>query len=277
VSITTLRSTLRQNIAKAMQEYTSGTMAAGCTTTTILSDDLIDTGESEGRYKGSWLYYTYSVYEIIRRLDTYAPTTGAITVTRPLATVPSAGQAFEIHSLLSPDEINTCINEALARCHYLKDVQLTLIAGQRQYDLSGELYLTNPDQVVDVVVRTGSTASQYTFTPVRPFRVRQAALGTITLDVPSWVGSHVSPSVLYYKVVERYPPIASDVTYTYCPSDWVEAGALMFAWKLLAEKGPATDTERFKKKQIEAAQVWWEHTRIFASREVRPVMSERNL
>jgi hypothetical protein len=279
--MTTSRATLRQNIAKAMQEYISGTMITGCTTTTILSSDLIDTGESEERYKGNWLYYRPDPYEVIapitRRIDAYEPATGAITITRPVTSAPVAGQTFEIHSLLSPDDLNTCINEALARCTYVQERQITLVSGQRQYDISGLGYLTNPEQVVDVILRTGSTASQYTFTPVRPFRVRQAALGTLTLDVPTSIGGYVSPAVLFYKTVEQYTPLTSDAVVTYCPADWLEAGALMFAWKLLAEKGPATDTERYSKKQMQAAQVFWEHTRVQAPRDRAPIMSERNL
>jgi hypothetical protein len=292
VSTYTFRSVIRQAVGKTMRECYVGTAATGCTTATVICNDLIDTTESDSRYVGNWISWATSPFPAItRRVASYDPSTGALTLSRPVATaeIPIGassgviGTVFEIHSLLSPDDLNDCINKALLRCPYLAEETLLPVIGRRNYLLASTpalaalSYLRLPEQIVEVMIRTG-TWPAYTYTPMRPFRVRQYTPQGLLLDVPAYVtGMSPTDTAFILKMILPTAPVTGDSDNMTVFSEWVEAGTEMFAWKLLAESGPASDTERFSKKQMQAAQRFWEWTRVYAPRDVCPVMSMRNI
>jgi hypothetical protein len=295
VTIYYQRAAIRRAVGRAMHECFVGLFnAPGLTFTTLTVPDLIDPDESPDRYKGNWFYWcdtggltpqvgVEDPLGIIRRVIDYDPLTGVLTFNYPI-TISGLilGTDFELHSLISPRDLNDCINQALLRCTYLYEAEITPVLGQRTYHLPSDpgttdiVYLRQETQIVDVLIRTGDTATG-TLRPMRPFRTRQFSQQGIWLDVPSdAAGVSPSDSVFVVRMILPHEPVDSDLDDMNVIAEWVEAGARMLAYKFLAETGPAEDTTRYKNRQLEAAQVFGQYIAAYAPRDVRPIMKLDN-
>ncbi len=246
--------TLRQACAEDLDGIALGTADAGGSTTTIIDADLSDVADASSKYANAWLYITSGpLAGEVRKVTTYAPATGTFTVHRAWSAAPAAGVTFEVHTKLSPVDLNTRINRALLRCTYLDELAVTPVADQRQYSLAAYAYITRKEQVIDVLWRQGSTANEYRYLPLEWYGLRDDA-GTLTLDIRPY--NINTGDTLVIRLIRPYAELSTDASTTLCPTEWVKAGALLEVYAWLARNGPAQDSARYEAKRQEQLLAW---------------------
>ncbi len=251
------RKALRQALGKRLRECLTGTVdAAG--SNYIVDADLIDTGEIDTAvYDGHWLYIASGTAAgDERRVSSYVNSTGTLYVGRDFSSTPGAGAEYELHSLLSPTDLNWCINESLPKLYYEHWQEVAVVEGQRQYSLASYTWLTDPAQVIGVYWKSGNTTAEYRYLPHEWYEL-WATGGTTPGVSPHAITLNIRPSAYasgQYLVLRCLRPFTSLTTdtdattgTTACPDALVLAVAEWYAYKLLTEKGPATDVERYQK------------------------------
>jgi hypothetical protein len=122
-----------QEMAESPHPVTGVTTAAGTVATLVDSNDLKETGVNadDTRYVGDWLRVwdsgTPSV-ENIRKIKTYAPSTGTLAPESDFTAAPGTSKTYEIHHKLHPDKLKQAICDALAELRYQEILPLTLVA-----------------------------------------------------------------------------------------------------------------------------------------------------
>ena len=264
--MTITRKALRQEIATDLGEGYAGT----CTSFPAAGDYFVDSyhldsGDSEHRWEGAWVLFTNGALDgEERRVTEFNNAAGKFTLNRPAPAVYTP--TYELHTLLSATDINTCINRALARCTYEGEQEITPVSGQLQYPLAAYVLITDPGQIRRVYWREGATANQYSFVSI-PFKVF-SAMGVITLHInPFSFGVGASAKIiLTYKA--PYVALNTDVVTTICPTEWVKSGACLQMYDTLVNKGTAQDSARFERKRNEYAARFSHLTRTYAPRRV---------
>lgn len=241
---------LREVLGYRTNSYTWCEIASA-TTTQITVEALVDSGGSDQQFVGAWCYMasgTDAIAGQTRKVKAFDPETGTLTLSRALAEAPTSTDYIELHTLLSPDDWDRCINRALAQCYYNERETITPVPAQTEYALASYSWITNPAQVRDVYWRYGSTASQYRYHPATWWEVvADATVMTLVVRPNSATGTY-----LVLEGLRPYPAI-SGVTATECPEEWVVAGAEMEAYRLLSRNDPAQDASRYKAHYLEAS------------------------
>ncbi len=259
--MSTTLAALRQAVAQDLDSCTTGSVDSG-SLTAIVDADLIDSEESTTQYVGQYLYLTSGALAgQVRRVSAYAPTTGTLTVGRAWATAPAAAVTYELLTKLNPVTLNRLINNALLRCYYEDEQLITPVASQRQYSLAAYTWLTRKEQVLDVLWRIGTTASQYHYCPVGWYEVRDDS-GTLTLDIDPY--SYTTGEYIVLKAIRPYAELASDAATTLCPLEYAKAAAKLEVFTWLAMNGPAEDTARYEKKALDAVATFNSRMRDYA-------------
>lgn len=264
--MTITRKALRQEIATDMQEGYAGT----CTSFPAAGDYFVDmyhldSGDSEHRWEGAWALFTSGALDgTERRVTAFDNDAGKFTLNRPAPAVYTP--TYELHTLLSATDINTCINRALARCTYEGQQEITPVSGQLQYPLAAYVLITDPGQIRRVYWREGATANKYSYVSI-PFKVF-SALGVITLHInPFSFGVGASAKIiLTYKA--PYGLMTTDAEYTICPVEWVKTGAMLQMMDMLIGKATAQDAARFERRRNEMAARFTHYTRVYAPRQI---------
>ena len=257
--MTNTLATIRQELGKDLNECHTGTMASP-STTTFIDVELIDEGESDARWVGAWVIVTSGDQAgTVRRVKTYDQDTGLITLSRSWT---SPGDAtYEMHTLLSPADMQRAINAALAKCLYVTREDITVVASQRQYALTDYDWLTEPAQVRQVEARYGDTAGQYRYRPIDWWAVPSDE-GVLTLDVEP----QSTATTLVLEAVRTYAALDEDDDATACPLEWVKAGAEMEVFEFLRRRDPAVDASRWNEQKAEAALRFFELSRRYQPR-----------
>lgn len=253
----TSRKSLRQVLGQDLNECYLGTIAAGTLVTLLYDTALIDPDETESRFDRAWVKIVSGAADgeirRIRQRDVgagvygYNPELGTLQLTRALINLPVADDGYELHTRLDPDDIDTRINRTLNKCYYLEREIINPVAEQREYSLAAYAWLTEEAQVQQVFWRYGDTALEYQYRPMRWWEISEDA-GVLTLHVKPYDtdGKYI------VEAIRPYAELATDAAETDCPPDWVRAGAEMLLCRFLAEKGPAQDAARLKKREEEA-------------------------
>lgn len=125
--MTTTFTTLLQDCAKGLsggKEPAVSTSTAAGTTLNIVDGDLVDsrTDAPLTRFEDCWIRTTFGTpaVEYIRKVMSFAPSTGTITVNRVWtgATVHPDATAYEVHYSLHPSTTKGCVNKALRNMYY---------------------------------------------------------------------------------------------------------------------------------------------------------------
>lgn len=247
---------LRQDLGRVLREITVGYVDSG-TTTTLTDADLIDSGESETLYDRSWVRISGTVRRVTR--EGYNPDTGTITVGRAFASAPSDGDEYEIHTMISPAELDECINRALLSLYYMREQEITIVADQTEYDLSTYGWITSAEQIIDVQVRIGSTADEYRYTdlPYWLFDRKEAEEGATDSSIFEGVYLYTRPlsdtdAKLIVKGMCPYAALTSDTLATSAPYEWVLAAAEWQVYDLQTRDAPSTDRKIYEEKRKEA-------------------------
>lgn len=263
VSLKTLRQTLGLSVGECIVSTLTGTPTA----TVLYDETLADSGESAQLYQGAYLLMTSGAQSgQVRRVSEYAQANGALTMGRAFSSAPAAGDTYEMHKLMAPADLNRCINEGLGRCWYLTREELTIVEGQREYALSGYTWLTQPAQVVNVLWKSGDTASAYRYNPLDWYHVSEDA-GELTLHIRPYTAE--STDALVLQAIRPYEELASDSATTDCPQAWALAAARMMVYRWLMYNAPAQDVGRYKEQYALASAEFAGLNRRYAPRPPR--------
>ena len=264
--MTITRKALRVEIAADLGEGYAGT----ATTFPAAGDYFVDTyhldsGDSEYRWEGAWVLFTSGALDgTERKVTAFDNDAGKFTLSRaaPATYTPS----YELHTLMSATDMNTCINRALARCTYEKEQNITPVASQLQYSLAAYTAITDQGQIRRVYWREGNLALTYTFTSL-PFRVFNNG-GVLTLHINPYAFGVGSSAMIVLTYKGPYAALDTDVVTTICDTDWVKTGAVLQMYDTLINKGTAQDAARFERKRNEYAARFSHLTRAYAPRKI---------
>ena len=164
------RVAIRQAAAfRADGNYLASTASGGNTTTLVDAPRLRRDSYSPDFYEGFWIYFTGG--DLLADNNTrqvedagYAPSTGTLTQDGAAWSAScDSGDTYELHQLMDPRDWNLCIDEALLSATKYRDEAITIVTSQKQYSLSSVAsYLERKEEIVDVYLRYGATADQYT-------------------------------------------------------------------------------------------------------------------
>jgi len=247
------------------------------TANNITCTGLIDPDESESMWDRAWLKMVdgdaagdvrrVRVTDADNGIEGYVPANGTLQLSRALSAAPSAGDGFELHTLVDPDGIDRIINGGLTDCSYLDEQAITIVADQREYDLSAYTWLTDADQIVDVLYVYGDTALEQQHVPYRWFHVeRDATAFTLHVDVMGSAGD-----TMLLVAIRPYAELATDTATTDCPPPWIMDYTIWRIYEWLARTGPAEDTERYRVAREEAAARLTLQYRIYTPRPARRI------
>jgi len=92
-----------------------------------------------------------------RRVAGYDPATGTLTVDRPYAVAPTAGEALELGVLDPEQELRPAVLRGLARCYFVERAPVPVTPGQVAEELSAALFwITDVGQIRQVESRIGA-------------------------------------------------------------------------------------------------------------------------
>ena len=123
------RARLRQLVAERASPYVSGTADRGSVVSLVDAGGLQDSGASADLWEGAWLHISAGTNAgETRRVTSYDPVGGSVTVNRAFASAVDATSAYELARTVSPDAIHQALNDTLARCWYRTMALVTLAA-----------------------------------------------------------------------------------------------------------------------------------------------------
>jgi len=241
---------LWQDLGRVLREITVGNVDSA-TSTTFTDSELVDAGESETAFDRAWV----KVGTNVRRVSSYDEATGTITVSRAFTNLPVAGDEYEIHTMLSPTELNECINRALTQAYYSREEAIPIVADQTEYDLSSYGWIFDAWQVMDVSVRVGDTANEYRYLHLPWWKVlRKSATEATSTNTPfSGMYLKVRPlgdtsSALVITALCPYATLSSDTLATPAPYEWIMAMAEYQVYDLQIRDAPSTDRKVYEDK-----------------------------
>lgn len=243
---------MRQQLGGLLREITIGTVDSA-TSTTITDADLIDSGESLTAYDRAWLRVSDTTRRIVNK--GYVPTTGTVTIGRAFGTTPVVGDEYELHTMISPTELDECVNRALTSLYYEREQAITVVADQTEYDLSSYDWIVGREQILDVYVRTGATVNQYKYKPLSRWRFsRKPAASTAPGAMPDTglylqieaLGDTASSIIIVGMC--PYDKLTSDSSVTTAPYDWAMAAAEYQVYDLQIRDAPSTDRKIYEEK-----------------------------
>ena len=248
--------------------------------TYIYDSDLIDPDEDYALYDRAWLrlYAADGALSETRRvrltnesesIQGYDPEEGRLYFLPALEAVPEKGDYFETHSLLAPDDLDRLIDKAMDRCYYIDYVPITLVANQREYDLSIYDWITTPDQVTDVFWVIGNTTGEYQYSPVEWFELSDDA-GAITLHIRP-ISSLATIATIRLMVLRPYGSHVWTDSGTDCPLDWLTACTLYEVYTFLSRGAPGEDAKFHRAQAKQAAEVMRMKMRQYQPRPTRRV------
>lgn len=226
---TQIRQEAAARIGSIAYPYPCTGTSGGSTTTAVVSE-FIDSIDSEYRNVGSWAYFLNGTNAgAVRRVQSYAPTTGTLTFNRALSASVASGDTFELHEWFDPRIWHDCINRALRNTPRMRREEITIVTNQRQYTL-WQPWITKVDQIFRLVMRYGSTANEYTYREVSRQRwhvdIDDDVL-VLNLTEPYTNQSNVA---LFMDATGPYSELTSDSSSTTCNLDWIVFGTLKQAY-----------------------------------------------
>ncbi len=263
------RTEIRQEAAARLGAlvYPYPSTAASGTTTTAVISDAIDSINSEFDYTGCWALFLNGTNDgLVRRVQSYAPGSGQITLNRALDTAIVADDTFELHSWFDPRIWTDCINRALRNMNRIRREEITVVTSQTEYSLFAHTWLTRPAQITRLIIRDGDTTGQYIYQEL-PSSYWVAVLDDDALSLILTQPMSLSGSqALFFEAVGPYDELGSDSATTTADLDWVVMGTLKQAYDVY---GKVIDEGGKRTVLIDADTVKREHqkyTREFAPR-----------
>jgi hypothetical protein len=242
--------TFRQRAGQALNEIYVGAVDA-VTPTTITDADLIDPVETDTKYAAAWmLIATGAQAGTERRILRYAPSSGTVTLSRPLGTLPAVKDEFEIHTLIQPSVFTGLVEQALYPLYFTDVYDLVIVADRRIYTLP---FCESPGQVVSVENRAQGDLAETPFYPVvwKPIWIE----GTTAVEIEP--GSLTDPSgTLHIRFLKKEgSPSGDEVSYA-SEIEYGVCAILCKVYEYLMRAGPAQDVSRYERLLV------YEQTRL---------------
>lgn len=110
--------TMRQELAKEMGMYASGTTTAAGSSSTVVDSGKIVSISNTNQWRGGWLKMTSGAANgEVRNISDYAIGTGIFTVTPVLSGGSGSSATYEVYRDMSPTDLDEAINDALMLLH----------------------------------------------------------------------------------------------------------------------------------------------------------------
>jgi hypothetical protein len=260
------RAQIRQEIGARLQELYQGVITSG-SATAITDANLADAG-ADRDHEGAWVMMGGANTGVVRRVVAYDRGTGTLTLHSALPALPSQGDAFELHSMVNPEDINRAINWTLRRMTYMTDVSHTASVGGDTLVLNNDPYVTQTSQIVDVLVpQDSATPWDQQLQSVRWWRARGAG-GVVYITLGNSVAAG---DQFVIRAQLPYNELTGDAYETPAPLGWLIPGALAEVYTLMSRKAPAQDAERFEKTALKEAANFTAASMTFAPRPPRKI------
>lgn len=153
-----------------------------------------------------------------RSVSSHSYATDDIELTRAWTSSTGDLATIDIYSLLTPTEMNDCIDVALGKLWYRDRASISLDATHNRYSLSSLTWLTDPSQLMELKYRSvdsSDSSKDVREHPVvnRLIEVDADVLAVTLYDIPS------SPTSYTLEVVGRhyYEALSTDASTTTCP------------------------------------------------------------
>lgn len=176
------RAYLRQETAKGMGFYDSGTTTAAGSTTQVVDSAKSFSVLTTNAWANAWIKMTGGAASgNVRRIAGYEVATGAFTPTPALSDVSGVGAAYELYREVSPDLIDDAVNDALQIVQMTDQTPLTTQANRPRYPLP--YWLQDEEDLLAVSQRSGIGA-----TTVERLRERYSPLAKSDYHIESEQG-----------------------------------------------------------------------------------------
>lgn len=228
------RTQIRQEAAARLGAlvYPYPSTAASGSTTTAVVNEAIDSVDSEYRHVGSWAYFLTPAGNLgeVRRVQSYAPSSGTLTLNRALGTAVASGHTFELHEWFDPRIWHDCINRALRNTMKERRDEITIVTNQTEYSLASYTWFTRKSQFLRLVLREGSTAAQYRYREVPSYRWHIEADEDVFTLVLTESFSNNTTLALFMDAIGPYDTLSTDAATTTCDLDYIVFGTLKQAY-----------------------------------------------
>ncbi len=158
--------TIRQDVAKFLGLYGSGTTTAAGSASTAVDTGKIDARLTTNAWQGGWIKLTGGTYTgTVAGISAYAPATGTFTYTPVTAGASGSGSTYELYREVSPTTIDQCINEALQTLTESASFYLTCEASRTVYPVP--YWLKDENDVIGIWQRVGRGDTSVEYENVR--------------------------------------------------------------------------------------------------------------
>lgn len=223
---------IRREVGFSLNELILATVSSA-TPTTVTSSDLVDSIASSETLEGGYVRFSDGSE---RRIASYDPETGTITLSRSISPVPPYDSTFEIHQMLPASEIDRIINRVLENLFYVDRAEVE-VGDDGSISLEGIDGLAPLYRIFSVSVTLSPNATRYSLVS---WEVVEEDDGHY-LRVPAWVPART----VEIEFLRPYGALSSDSDTTDCPLPWVASGTRMEILTLISRRAPTEDARRF--------------------------------
>jgi hypothetical protein len=174
-----------------------------------------------------------------RAISSHSFSTNTIELVRTISPAATTSvQQFDVYFILTPKEIDDCINQALTKLWFKDKVSISLADDDNYYDLtSSASWLTDSTQIMSLDYRyTSDSVIREWPSNHRKFEVTDDNVSVILYDIPSTVTGYS----LYLTGRHWYEPLTHDYDTTTCPLPLIRAQAKVeVLQKIFNKLGPA--------------------------------------
>jgi len=149
---------IEAEVAARVGPFAQHTVASGTTTTVTIA--ALTSSSALGGLNDLWLLRraAAAVDDRQRRVASYAPATGVLTVDRAYANAPQPSETIELGVLDPAQELRPAVLRALTRCYFVERAAVEVTPGQVAENLSKALYwIVDPVQIRAIESRLGTS------------------------------------------------------------------------------------------------------------------------
>ncbi len=234
---------VRKDVGRALAECTVGQVDSA-TTTSIVDADLLDPVETESLYEGAWILLTEgSNSGQERRILSYVPSSGTLTLSRAFTYEPEAATEYEIHRLIRPSELNRLISEAVTPLYYMSGYEIAITDPNDR--LIAMPFASAPGLIVSVENRGAYTdISESRLYPVI-WKAYWSEAGAVTIEIEP--GSVTDTSGYIVVKFLRQNGTVGETSNIRVPDNLAVCASLVKCYEWLMRSGPGQDVTRYER------------------------------